>query len=49
LHYVTAAPDVRHRLAVGRLHGEIYVYLTPYPDAGTCSAKASSQGQRRSR
>jgi len=35
VHYVTAAPNVRHQLVVGRLHGEIYGYLKAHPGAGT--------------
>ena len=34
VHYVTASPNLRHQEVVGRLHGEIYVHLKRYPDAG---------------
>lgn len=34
-HFVTAAPNVRHQLVVGRLYGEIYVYLKAHLGAGT--------------
>ena len=34
-HYVTASPNVRHQLVVGRLYGEIYVYLKVHPGTGT--------------
>lgn len=33
-HVVTAAPNVRHQVVVGRLFGEIYVYLKARPGTG---------------
>jgi Uma2 family endonuclease len=33
-HYVTAAPNIRHQLVVGRLHGELYGYLKTRPGTG---------------
>lgn len=32
---MTAAPNFRHQLVVGRLHGEIYMYLKAHPGTGT--------------
>jgi len=34
VHYVTPAPRVRHQDLVGRLHGEIFLYLREHPAAG---------------
>ncbi len=34
-HYMTASPTVRHQLVVGRLQGEIYMYLKAHPGTGT--------------
>ena len=38
VHYVTAAPNIRHQLVVGRLFGEIYVCLKAHPGTGVLLA-----------
>ncbi len=34
VHYVTPSPRLRHQDLVGRLHGEIFLYLREHPAAG---------------
>lgn len=34
VHYVTASPNARHQIVLGRLNGELFVYLKAHPDVG---------------
>jgi Uma2 family endonuclease len=34
VHYVTASPNARHQIVLGRLHGELFVYLKAHPEVG---------------
>jgi Uma2 family endonuclease len=34
VHYVTASPNLRHQIVLGRLHVEVFVHLKTHPDVG---------------
>lgn len=34
VHYVTASPNARHQIVLGRLYGELFVYLKAHADVG---------------